>query len=178
MHVRRYQQNRLRLRYLRLPTGLSPRTARSRVLTGEDTSPRIAITAAPLTHMEVLSRTRRRETGVDEAQASPAQTVWWINPWQLFLLFIIPVYTLVFLTPALFGEQAVVLRSRIFFTGEYYLLGLGFLLLFAIWAGLIAKLDVGYPRSGPSTFHVKRVYLDILAILTLTAYCIMLYPSP
>ena len=126
--------------------------------------------------MEVLSRTRRQETGVDEAQASPAQTVWWINPWQLFLGFIIPAYTLVFLTPVLFGERAVVVRFRIFFTGEYYFLGLGFLLLFAIWAGLIAKLDVGYPRSAPCTFQVKRVYLDILAILTLTAYCILLYP--
>ena len=126
--------------------------------------------------MEVLSRTKRRETGVDEARASPAQTVWWINPWQLFLVFIIPVYTLVFLTPALFGEQAVVLRFRIFFTGEYYFLGLVFLLLFAIWAGLIAKLDVGYPPSAPCTFHVKPVYLDMLAILTLTAYCILFYP--
>ena len=126
--------------------------------------------------MEALSRTKRPETGVDEARASPAQVVWWINPWQVFLLFIIPVYTLVFLTPTLFGDEAVVLRFRIFFTGEYYFLGLVFLLLFAIWAGLIAKLDVGYPPSGPRTFHVRPVYLDILAILTITAYCILFYP--
>jgi hypothetical protein len=126
--------------------------------------------------MEVLSRTKRQKTGVDEAQATLAQTVWWINPSQLFLVFIIPLYTLVFLMPTLVGEGAVVLRFRLFFTGEYYFLGLAFLLLATIWAGLIAKLNVGYPRSAPHTFRVTRVYLDILAILTVTAYCILFYP--
>lgn len=98
--------------------------------------------------------------------------VWWLNPFKLCLFFLIPLYTLIFLIPEVFGPRAVSLKFVIYFTWQYYLIGLMFLLVFANGA-LIGSIGVVTRQKGfvePRLFN--RYYLDALAILTIFAYLI------
>lgn len=98
--------------------------------------------------------------------------VWWINPGKAIALLLIPAYVLLFLTPTIFGPGAVRLTFRTYWTGEYFFLGLLFLVVAALgaWIGLQLKPnpDKAISQSAP----IRLGYLDFLAICSLLAYFI------
>lgn len=98
---------------------------------------------------------------------------WWANPSILLAGFIIPVFTLVFAIPQLFGTKALQLRSAVYFTGPYFVLGLAF--LFAVLAGCVIGqvLTPAAARRGSNHEEFVSLYfLEAVAWLTIGAYII------
>ena len=132
--------------------------------------------------------TSSRLLGANRPSASSAALVgnvpppWWGNPAILLAGFIIPMYTLVYSIPALFGAGAMQLKAPIFFEQTYFWLGFGF--LFCALLGALAGqfLQPGRPKPGhKQEEYVSVYYLEIVALVTIGAYLIWfrnLFVSP
>jgi oligosaccharide repeat unit polymerase len=99
-------------------------------------------------------------------------TVWWLNPFTLCLFFLVPLFTLIFLVPSIFGARAVNLTFLTYFTWKYYLIGVVWLLALANGALIGALTYVVNKTEMPSPVTFNRFYLDVLAVLTIFAYLI------
>lgn len=97
--------------------------------------------------------------------------VWWLNPWKLFAFFMVPGFTFIYLVPVVFGPYAVRIKFKIFFTSEYFALGLLFLFVILNFAWLASvRFSKELPAPTPPSFN--RFYLDFLALVSIAAYII------
>ena len=98
---------------------------------------------------------------------------WWANPAILMGLFIIPVYTLVYVIPVLFGTDSLQLRSAIYFESRYFGLGMAFLASGLVGCILGQLIQPAPPPPGKNKEeYVSALYLEALALLTISAYLI------
>lgn len=98
---------------------------------------------------------------------------WWGNPAILMAGFIIPMYTLVYSVPALFGTGAMQLRAPIFFEQRYFWLGLIFLFCALLGCTAGQFIQPGPPRPGhKQEEYISTRYLELVALLTIGAYFI------
>ena len=98
---------------------------------------------------------------------------WWANPATMTLGFIIPVFTLVYVIPTLFGTSALQLRSAIYFDGRYYGLGMAFLFCLVIGCLVGQMIRPGLPRAGhKQEEYISTMYLEVMALITIGAYLI------
>ena len=98
--------------------------------------------------------------------------VWWLHPAKLGLFFLIPLYTVIFLTPHIAGPGAVNIKFVVYFTWNYYWLGLAFLLVLTNGA-LIGSLDFRVRKPVPSLPPIfSRYYLDAIGLLVIFAYLV------
>ena len=127
--------------------------------------------------VDTLPLALRRTLGGNLRKDLPSQVVthvpmpWWANPAAFIGGFIIPVYTLVYLVPALFGVGSMQNRSPIFFEQRYFWLGLAF--LFCALLGSIAgtRIQPKLPSAGHKhEEYISLLYLEILALATIGAY--------
>lgn len=96
---------------------------------------------------------------------------WWANPATMTIGFIIPVFTLVYVIPTVFGTGALQLRSAIYFDARYFGLGLAFLVSLLVGCMIGQLVRPGLPKAGHSKEeYVSLVYLEILALVTIGAY--------
>lgn len=99
---------------------------------------------------------------------------WWINPYMLILIFIVPLY--VFITCIIGNGQV-----NNFINGWYFFLGILYLLMFACGAFIGTNFAIKRLREVPQ-FIVFNNYLSFLAFCTIVAYVIwfreiFLHPS-
>jgi hypothetical protein len=99
------------------------------------------------------------------------RTAWWLDPAKLIGFFLIPLYVVVYFTPQLLGRGAVDLDYRIYLSGYYFALGLGF--LSAVLLGVLGGKQL-YPRADDPTLQlpIKSWFLELLALGALIAYLI------
>ena len=98
---------------------------------------------------------------------------WWANPAILAAGFIIPMFTLVFVIPTLFGTSALQLRSAIYFEFRYFGLGLAFLFSLLIGCMLGQLIRPGLPKPGhKQEEYISLIYLELMALMTIGAYLI------
>ena len=101
--------------------------------------------------------------------------VWWINPFKLCMLFVIPLYVVVSLVPHVFG-QGVIISSREFnFSFYYFLIGLFYLIFFASASYAAIKIDKDIGSRASMRIYIKRVYLDLIGLCTIIGYSVWFY---
>lgn len=101
-----------------------------------------------------------------------ANRVWWSAPHLFVVFYLIPMYSLLFALPKVFGPNVVIVKFRIYFDWYYYFLGLAFLLTFAAWAAIFDRFSIGYRPRACLRYAIAPAYLEFLAIATITAYAV------
>jgi hypothetical protein len=115
-----------------------------------------------------------RAARVTEAQSAMrvgSGLPWWTHPGWLVLLYVIPLYVFIYFVPALFGPSVIRLKFLDYFTIDYFLLGLTFLLIFANGA-LLGGSTWGRLAQTPRPMWIHQRFMDFVAITAILAYLI------
>ncbi|MBD3404266.1 oligosaccharide repeat unit polymerase [candidate division GN15 bacterium] len=99
-----------------------------------------------------------------EQDRTGGKTYWWIRPYLMIFLFIIPVFVLIFLAGADSGTE------RNYFRFDYFLFGLMYLVILGVSAFVGAR--VTHDQPAPHRIALRAWFLDLLAIVTMLAYVI------
>ena len=140
---------------------------------------RLAAAAANARSVEARQLTAHRLLGGNRQPVSKPGSIpnspppWWANPTILVGGFIIPVFTLVYVIPTLFGTGALQLRSAIYFEARYFGLGIAFLFCLLVGCLVGQVIRPGLPKPGHTREeYVSLIYLEIMALATIGAYVI------
>lgn len=118
----------------------------------------------------------RRSEVAGSSKAKQRVMPWWVDPFNVCVFFIIPVYCVVCAIPVLFGERAVVVRFRDYLDGPYFLLGLLYLVVFAN-AALIGRVLRSKAHDDPRPgLSFSPWFLEAVALLAIVAYLVWFYP--
>ena len=96
---------------------------------------------------------------------------WWTHPGWLVLFYIVPLYVFIYFVPKIFGPNIIRLRYLNYFSLDYFLLGLAFLLVFVNGA-LIGASTWRRVAEVPQPMWVQKKFMDVVAITAIFAYVI------
>ncbi|MCU5198150.1 O-antigen polymerase [Bacillus mobilis] len=101
-------------------------------------------------------------------QKTEFKEIWWLKPYLLTLFCLVPMYIFMYF----FNIN----KSFNYFKGMYFFVGLIYLLWFSIVSCISNRTSITTKIRKKSDLQVNLICLDILAILTMLAYCIWFFP--
>ena len=91
---------------------------------------------------------------------------WWITPYGLTIFFLIPIFCVIFIIT----KDKYIANTYNFLSIKYFVIGLLYLILFAIWSFFGSRLKITQNKT--RTLYIKPFFLDFLAVTTICSYFI------
>ncbi|MFP7334849.1 O-antigen polymerase [Shouchella clausii] len=93
---------------------------------------------------------------------------WWSSPYGIVAYFLLPIYCFIFLVT----NNNLIAGTKNYFSLEFFLLGLLYLCIFLFSAFLGTRISLTRKKFETTNLYVKPFFLDLLALLTITAYIV------